>query len=57
MGTQAARLVALIITIAYGLSFALVDDPPRAYVVLGAIAVAATWVVAGMVHNRNRRVT
>lgn len=54
MGTRTAQLIAFVITMVYGLSFALLDDPPRAWVVLGGVAVAAGWVCAGMVHNRER---
>lgn len=54
MGTRTPALIALIITMAYGMGFALFDEPPRGYVVGGALLVAVAWVAAGMLHNRRR---
>lgn len=54
MGTRTPALIALIITMAYGIGFAFFAEPPRGFVVGGALLVAAAWVVAGMLHNRQR---
>lgn len=52
MGTRAPSLIALLFTMAYGIGFAFFDRPPTAYVVGGALLVAAAWVAVGMIHNR-----
>lgn len=44
--------MALLFTMAYGIGFAFFDRPPTAYVVGGALLVAAAWVAVGMIHNR-----
>lgn len=54
MGTRTPALIALIITMAYGIGFAFFDEVPRGYAVGGALVVAASWVIAGMLHNRSR---
>ena len=52
MGTRTPALIALVITMAYGIGFAFFDEVPRAYAVAGALLVAAAWVAVGMIHNR-----
>lgn len=52
MGTRTPALIALIITMAYGIGFVFFDSPPSAYVIGGALLVAAAWVGAGMIHNQ-----
>lgn len=47
------QLVALIITIAYGVGFAFVPDRPAWYAAGGALVVAAAWVIVGMLHTRS----
>ena len=44
MGTRTPALVAVIITMAFGLGFAFFDTVPRWYPVAGGILVAAAWV-------------
>ncbi|WP_169330623.1 hypothetical protein [Janibacter hoylei] len=54
MGTRTPALVAVIITMAFGLGFAFFDTVPRWYPVGGGILVAAAWVAVGMAGNRRR---
>ncbi|KRE38909.1 hypothetical protein ASG73_00630 [Janibacter sp. Soil728] len=52
MGTRTPALIALVITMAYGIGFVFFDSPPAAYAVVGALVVAAAWVAVGMLNRR-----
>lgn len=52
MGTRTPALIALIITMAYGIGFVFFDSPPTAYVIGGALLVAAAWVAVSMLNRR-----
>ena len=54
MGTRTPAIIAVIITMAFGLGFAFFDTVPRWYPVAGGILVAAAWVAVGMAGNRRR---
>ena len=54
MGTRTLALIALVITMAYGIGFGLIGEPSRLYVVGGALLVTAAWVAVGMLNNRRR---
>ncbi len=47
MGNRPWAVIALIITIVYGVGFAFFDEPSRAYVVGGALVVCLAWVLTG----------
>ena len=55
MGTRVPAIIAVIITMAFGLGFAFFDEVPRWYPVGGGILVAAAWVAVGMISNRSPR--
>ena len=55
MGTRVPAIIAVIITRAFGLGFAVFDEVPRWYPVGGGVLVAAAWVAVGMISNRSPR--
>lgn len=55
MGTQLIRLIALIITIGYGMGFALFDDVPTGYVIGGAFVVVVAWLLSGFITLQQRK--
>ena len=55
MGTRVPAIIAAIITMAFGLGFAVFDEVPRWYPVGGGVLVAAAWVAVGMINNRSPR--
>mgnify|MGYP000857672306 FL=1 len=54
MGTRTPALIAVIITMLYGIGFAVIGEPNRLYVIGGALLVTAAWVAVGMLNNRRR---
>lgn len=55
MGTPLIQLIALILTMAYGVGFAFFDGVPTWYSIGGAFVVAVVWLAVGYVVTQRRQ--